>query len=140
MTNRWVLPPIIERELRLVARRDRTYWGRAGAAAVGNTLLLTVMNFQLGFHGFLMAAVPSWLVSSLALDWWVARRTRARLHRDLTLWALRRGADEFEHYDGWRRLGRRLGRWWARRSQAAALKMTKTGKPPHPPSGHPLPH
>src|SRR5262245_42668133 len=48
MTNRWVLPPIIERELRLVARRARTYWGRAGAAAAGIVLLLTVMNFQLG--------------------------------------------------------------------------------------------
>jgi hypothetical protein len=50
---------------------------------------------------------------SLAIDACFIRRSKRRLREDLPLWARRRALGELEHYDNWRRLGRRLGRWWA---------------------------
>ena len=62
--------------------------------------------------------VVAWVVCSLAADGWSSRESRRQLESKLALWALRRSAGEFERYDGWRRLGRQLGRWWAHRSVA----------------------
>lgn len=64
--------------------------------------------------GGLVAMIVSWMLSSAAADWWFARRACHHLETRLILWALRRSAGEFEHYDGWRRLGRWLGRRWRR--------------------------
>ena len=41
------LPPIIERELRVTARRGGTYWSRMGAAAMAGAIFLWVMGAQL---------------------------------------------------------------------------------------------
>jgi hypothetical protein len=61
--------------------------------------------------GFL-AALLSWTLFSAGANRWFGRRARYNLETRLHLWALRRSAGEFEHYDGWRRFGRWLGRWW----------------------------
>ena len=62
--------------------------------------------------------VVAWVLCSLVADTWFGRNSKRQLESKLALWALRRSAGEFEHYDGWRRLGRRLGRWWAHQSVA----------------------
>ncbi|HWN94294.1 MAG TPA: ABC transporter permease [Methylomirabilota bacterium] len=57
-------------------------------------------------------AIIGCVVFSAAVDWWFMRQSRHNLETKLGLWALRRSAGEFEHYDGWRHAGRRLGQWW----------------------------
>jgi len=43
----WSLPPVIERELRVAARRNATYWNRVGAGAAGGVLFWIVMTARL---------------------------------------------------------------------------------------------
>ena len=72
-------------------------------------------------------AIPvAWVMGSLITDRWFGRKSRRLLESKLALWALRRSAGELEHYDGWRRLGRRLGRWWAHRSAARGVVRPRT--------------
>lgn len=73
-----------------------------------------VMNSKTG----LAAMIVAWMVTSALVDNHCIRQSRFLLETKLALWAQRRSAGEFEHYDGWRQLGRRLGRWWATRGDA----------------------
>jgi hypothetical protein len=41
-----------------------------------------------------------------------------KLETQLMCWAVRRSAGEFDHYDGWKNLGRALGYWWGARRKA----------------------
>jgi hypothetical protein len=61
--------------------------------------------------------IITWMLASAANDWWHIRQARHKLETRLFLWAQRRAAGELEHYDGWRRLGRWLGRWWSAQSR-----------------------
>jgi hypothetical protein len=70
-----------------------------------------VVSLHQAEHGGLVFVV-AWLVFSAWVDWWSGRRASRKLHAELELWALRRSAGELEHYDGWRRAGRWLGRRW----------------------------
>jgi ABC-type multidrug transport system permease subunit len=67
----------------------------------------------------LAAMIVAWMVTSALVDDYCIRQSRYQLETQLALWAQRRSAGEFEHYDGWRRIGRRLGRWWATRGEAS---------------------
>jgi hypothetical protein len=67
----------------------------------------------------LVLFIVFYVLFSAVVDWWFARRARRKLHTELGLWALRRSAGELEHYDGWRRAGRWLGRWWSARRKGA---------------------
>lgn len=73
-----------------------------------------IMNSTTG----LAAMIVAWMVTSALVDNHCIRQSRFELETKLALWAQRRSAGEFEHYDGWRQLGRRLGRWWATRGEA----------------------
>lgn len=65
-----------------------------------------------GASGGVLATVLTWMMFSAGANRWFGRRARYNLETKLHLWALRRSAGELEHYDGWRRCGRWLGRWW----------------------------
>ena len=80
-----------------------------------------------GGSGALVALIVSWVVGSTLADRYYSSQSRRRLEAHLVLWALRRAAGDFEHYDGWKNLGRRLGRWWALRS-APAPRLTSAGR------------
>ena len=60
--------------------------------------------------------VSLWAFLSVVVDRKAIQMARQNLETQLPLWALRRAMGEFEHYDGWRSLGRALGRRWATRS------------------------
>jgi len=66
------------------------------------------------------AIIVTWMISSAWVDHRAIRQARQQLETRLALWAQRRSAGEFEHYDGWRQLGRRLGRWWRTRGEPQA--------------------
>lgn len=68
-----------------------------------------------------LALVISWAVSSLMADSYFTSQAQFKLSTRLGLWAVRRSAGEFEHYDGWRHLGRTLGRWWAARRKSGGV-------------------
>jgi hypothetical protein len=68
-----------------------------------------------GEDGGVFTLILSWTVTSLVADGHFAAQARHELESRLTLWAVRRAAGEFEHYDGWKNLGRKLGIWWALR-------------------------
>ncbi len=68
-----------------------------------------------GETGGKLTLILSWVGTSLFVDNFYAAQARHELQSRLTLWAVRRSAGEFEHYDGWKNLGRKLGRWWATR-------------------------
>ena len=70
-----------------------------------------------GPQGGVFALILSWTVASAFADGHFAAQARDLLEKRLTLWAVRRSAAEFEHYDGWKNLGRSLGVWWALRNQ-----------------------
>ena len=61
------------------------------------------------------ALIASWILFSTLVDRWSLARSKQMLEERLLLWAVRRSAGEFEHYDGWKNLGRTLGRRWASR-------------------------
>ena len=67
-------------------------------------------------HSGTFALIVSWVVFSAWADRWSLSRSKQMLEERLMLWAGRRSAGEFEHYDGWKNLGRTLGRWWASRN------------------------
>ena len=75
-------------------------------------LALPIAGAAGGSFGGVLAVVITWMFSSAIVNGWFGRRARFNLETKLQLWALRRSAGEFEHYDGWRRVGRWLGRWW----------------------------
>lgn len=62
--------------------------------------------------------ILSCAAASAVADRWFIRQSRQRLENELVLWAQRRSAGDFEHYDRWRKLGRWLGRWWGKRHSA----------------------
>lgn len=66
-----------------------------------------------GAHSGSYALVVSWILFSALADRWFQSRSQQMMEERLMLWAVRRAAGEFEHYDGWKNLGRTLGRWWA---------------------------
>jgi hypothetical protein len=71
-----------------------------------------------GTSGEALAVILPWMIFSAAANWWFARQARRNLETTLELWALRRAAGDFEHYDGWRRFGRWLAvRWKGRRQE-----------------------
>jgi len=78
-------------------------------------LPMTVAGQRDGIIGFLVV----WMVSSAAVNWWFGRRAFRKLYSELGVWGLRRSAGEFEHYDDWRRVGRRLGQWWRTRRETS---------------------
>ena len=60
----------------------------------------------------MVVAVFTWMIFSALVDNWSSRRSQRLLETRLKLWAQRRSAGEFEHYDGWRAAGRWLGQRW----------------------------
>jgi hypothetical protein len=86
--------------------------------------LITVVPCVLGAllkggNGALLALVVSWASVSAVADRYYSIRSRQKLGTRLALWARRRAAGELDHYDGWKDLGRKLGRWWALRCAPA---------------------
>jgi hypothetical protein len=82
---------------------------------IATSIATTVTSWLLTISGLtqtigVLAVVA--IVFSAVIDWWFIRESRRHLETRLHMWALRRSAGEFEHYDGWRRIGRWLGRWW----------------------------
>ena len=73
----------------------------------------------IGAEAGLFMLILSWTVASLFANGHFAAQARHDLESRLTLWAVRRSAGEFEHYDGWKDLGRKLGRWWAMQQRPA---------------------
>ena len=83
------------------------------------TIFVWIISFTLNNpRAGAFAVVLTWVMGSLIANSWFGRKSRRQLESKLALWALRRSTGELEHYDGWRRLGRRLGRWWAHQSVA----------------------
>ena len=83
------------------------------------TIFVWIISFTLNNpRAGAFAVVLTWVMGSLIANSWYGRKSRRQLESKLALWALRRSTGELEHYDGWRRLGRRLGRWWAHQSVA----------------------
>jgi hypothetical protein len=87
-------------------------WIPAGLAWVAATAAFS--HGEQAITVFLIA----WIFFSAITNWWRSRAARGKLETRLALWAQRRASGEFEHYDGWRRLGRRLGQW--RRGQRSS--------------------
>ena len=71
-------------------------------------------------HSGTFALIVSWIIFSAWVDRWSLSRSKQMMEERLMLWAGRRSAGEFEHYDGWKNLGRTLGRWWASRGTQRA--------------------
>ena len=67
------------------------------------------------------ALIVSWTIASAVADRYFSTQSRRKLETRLALWAIRRSAGEFEHYDGWKNLGRALGHWWGSRHKASGL-------------------
>ncbi len=78
-------------------------------------LFLSIAGSLAGERSGALAGILSWMIFSAIVNRWYTRRARHNLETMLNLWALRRAAGEFEHYDGWRRFGRWLAFWWKRR-------------------------
>lgn len=100
----------------VISKDARNAQGNAGLHVLVLPWLVVVavsplLSLATGRNAPLWILVPYFVASAVA-DWWFLRRSRRLLETDLVLWAHRRAAGELEHYDSWRRWGRRLGRWW----------------------------
>ena len=79
-------------------------------------LLSSAVSLMMPLGGS-VAMLITWIVASAWIDRRCTQRARRNLETQLVLWAQRRAAGEFEHFDGWREVGRQIGDWWRTRRQ-----------------------